>query len=518
MRILNASAENKAQEAALQPAKPTKKRVYFGVVLRALAITASHGSHAAATSEGTVPHNNEAAPAVVTYLPSPRLPVRCDKLRVQRRWAAAAVVAASSSSSSNSRSIAAHEHARALRERISCVLLAHDASLLAAACQSPSLAAGAEQAAVVAKGVVALLAPRSGEHGPKAVVFVEAQVAAKIGEFTRKGRDLSDLLRDNSIPTLILSNLAKREGRSYLATTLSPPLREHLPALSRCGACLSSAGNSYAAAKLEADTNVDDPPQILIARCTAAVVDAVAASLAGMPHSLRRLCRFLSREVGAAAAAVSPCTHPTGPRASSPLRLRPTATAATTAAAGVPQGHKRAASSGPVLLLLRAPLSSERSRAASASPQSSGSPCDVLRAAGIETKAGEAVATGAGLSPAEKTVGAFLFLWFIIPAVVSPDAHGVLLSAELTPAARRALVQVGKLLAALCSDGGPGVGEQVPTSSLGEESVLAPCRHTIWEFLAAATAPEELDGSEEHDNDGAVGYDDSGGSPDVDAS
>ncbi|KAJ3326490.1 Ras GTPase activating protein ira2 [Blyttiomyces sp. JEL0837] len=65
---------------------------------------------------------------------------------------------------------------------------------------------------------------------------------------------------------------------------------------------------------------------------------------------------------------------------------------------------------------------------------------------------GSAVTRSAGsLTPGEKVVGSFLMLRFIIPAIIAPDANG-LMEGRLSSSTRRGLVLAGKVLTALCND------------------------------------------------------------------
>ncbi|RKO84838.1 hypothetical protein BDK51DRAFT_39007 [Blyttiomyces helicus] len=70
----------------------------------------------------------------------------------------------------------------------------------------------------------------------------------------------------------------------------------------------------------------------------------------------------------------------------------------------------------------------------------------------VMTVGGSRVQRSVGmLTIAEKVVGSFLFLRFLVPAITAPDGYG-LVETKVSPQARRGLVLCGKVLTAICND------------------------------------------------------------------
>ncbi|KAJ3217772.1 hypothetical protein HDU67_007327 [Dinochytrium kinnereticum] len=77
-------------------------------------------------------------------------------------------------------------------QRISNTLLANNCNLLALICQAPI---AGDTAAVISKGVISLLRRQNGNVAEK---FLQRLLLAKVIQCQKKGRDLSDIIRDNS--------------------------------------------------------------------------------------------------------------------------------------------------------------------------------------------------------------------------------------------------------------------------------------------------------------------------------
>ncbi|KAI8808270.1 hypothetical protein BJ742DRAFT_286355 [Cladochytrium replicatum] len=90
------------------------------------------------------------------------------------------------------------------------------------------------------------------------------------------------------------------------------------------------------------------------------------------------------------------------------------------------------------------------------------------------------------LTTAERVVGSFLFLRFLVPAITSPDAYG-LLEKKISSKARRGLILCGKVVTALCNDVEFGNKEAYLTSL---NPFLKERRFQIKQYLTFASASD----------------------------
>ncbi|KAG4104926.1 Rho GTPase activation protein [Neocallimastix lanati (nom. inval.)] len=64
--------------------------------------------------------------------------------------------------------------------------------------------------------------------------FIIMLLMNKVTHFENKRKNITDLLRDNSIPIMLLNNYTKENGQEYLIKTLSGPMEKVLPMVFKC--------------------------------------------------------------------------------------------------------------------------------------------------------------------------------------------------------------------------------------------------------------------------------------------
>ncbi|ORX61161.1 ras GTPase-activating protein [Piromyces finnis] len=64
--------------------------------------------------------------------------------------------------------------------------------------------------------------------------FIIMLLMNKVAHFENKRKNITDLLRDNSIPIMLLNNYTKEKGQSYLVETLGGPMEKILPMIFKC--------------------------------------------------------------------------------------------------------------------------------------------------------------------------------------------------------------------------------------------------------------------------------------------
>ncbi|KAJ3031252.1 UNVERIFIED_CONTAM: hypothetical protein HDU68_005591 [Siphonaria sp. JEL0065] len=125
-------------------------------------------------------------------------------------------------------------------------LLENNATLLLAICHVPFVG---EKASLIANGVLALLSfcrDASGSinsedcnstntsHISCEELFLKRLLAIKIVQFEHKEKDLNDILRDNSLTTLLLTTFIRQMGAHFLHKTIPPTLEAMFPLLQHC--------------------------------------------------------------------------------------------------------------------------------------------------------------------------------------------------------------------------------------------------------------------------------------------
>nr|KAJ3419752.1 Ras GTPase activating protein ira2 [Polyrhizophydium stewartii] len=113
-------------------------------------------------------------------------------------------------------------------QRVMDLLLADNAALLEIVCHSPFVG---DTAATVSKGVLTLLKYRS-PHTTED--FLKRIFRTRAVEYICKSRDLSDIIRDNSMATMLLNAFAKACGYGFLSISLTAPLNGIFGLLEEC--------------------------------------------------------------------------------------------------------------------------------------------------------------------------------------------------------------------------------------------------------------------------------------------
>ncbi|KAK6093271.1 hypothetical protein MT418_006599 [Batrachochytrium dendrobatidis] len=113
-------------------------------------------------------------------------------------------------------------------QRIIDLLLFDDASLLEIVCLSSFVG---DTAAAVSKGVLTLLRYRNPESVES---FLKRIFRTRAIEYVCKSRDLSDIIRDNSMATMLLNTFAKSDGYGFLSISLTAPLNGIFHTLDSC--------------------------------------------------------------------------------------------------------------------------------------------------------------------------------------------------------------------------------------------------------------------------------------------
>ncbi|KAI8838615.1 hypothetical protein BC829DRAFT_38152 [Chytridium lagenaria] len=170
-----------------------------------------------------------------------------------------------------------------IEQRISNTLLANNCNLLALICQAPI---AGDTAAVISKGVISLLRRQNGNATEK---FLQRLLLAKIKQYQKKGRDLSDIIRDNSMAAMLLNAFARNEGLAYLNQSLGPPLQTVMGYVDQCEIDPQRLN-------AESDTDIHANEERLKQSCTT-LLDHVSEKREGMPPSIRRICSFIKSNI-----------------------------------------------------------------------------------------------------------------------------------------------------------------------------------------------------------------------------
>ncbi|TPX38050.1 hypothetical protein SmJEL517_g00061 [Synchytrium microbalum] len=188
-------------------------------------------------------------------------------------------------------------------QQIADALLANNSNLLALICQSSFVG---DTAASVSLGVLSLL--KRGK-GRAAEDFLKRLLTSRMGVSLKKNRDLSDILRDNSMATILLNAFARQEGVSYLSKSIGEALGEVIAYLDHCeidpqrlnasaAASAALAGGPQAAAQTDTplSTELSENENRLRVACLR-LVSSIFDNRESMPISLRRMCHFLHTAV-----------------------------------------------------------------------------------------------------------------------------------------------------------------------------------------------------------------------------
>ncbi|KAJ3161400.1 Ras GTPase activating protein ira2 [Geranomyces michiganensis] len=109
-----------------------------------------------------------------------------------------------------------------------------------------------------------------------------------------KSRDLSDIIRDNSMATMLLNAFARYEGLQYLSLSLTEPLRDILPFVSGCEIDpLKFPPDMDESAMEDAQAENEARLKSACSRLLTGVVERQSA----MPDSLKRMCKYLKEIV-----------------------------------------------------------------------------------------------------------------------------------------------------------------------------------------------------------------------------
>ncbi|KAJ3130554.1 hypothetical protein HK100_008001 [Physocladia obscura] len=180
-------------------------------------------------------------------------------------------------------------------EPISC-LLDDNAILLLAICHVPFVG---ETASIVSNGILTLLThcDSSGpfKNGINCVeILIKRLLNFKIRQFAKHQKNLNDILRDNSVTTLLLTNFIRSQGSNFLSNRIFPALESLTPLLPLCEMDpknLSSDDNQTCF-----DHQISESQKNLVAACVA-VIDAITENASEMPNVICRLCTFIKSSI-----------------------------------------------------------------------------------------------------------------------------------------------------------------------------------------------------------------------------
>ncbi|KAJ3247261.1 hypothetical protein HDU78_004795 [Chytriomyces hyalinus] len=176
------------------------------------------------------------------------------------------------------------------------LLLENNAVLLLGICHVPFVG---EKASIVATGVLALLencvdnTASNGSAVSCTEIFLRRLLAIKVLQFDERDKDQNDILRDNSLTTLLLTSYIRQKGEPFLKQIVTPKLESLFPILDHCEmdpAKLQGAENDTRTTELQ--TNQQN-----LVRVCQSLLDTVFQNMDQIPDSVRRLCRFLKEAI-----------------------------------------------------------------------------------------------------------------------------------------------------------------------------------------------------------------------------
>ncbi|KAI8823837.1 hypothetical protein BJ741DRAFT_634088 [Chytriomyces cf. hyalinus JEL632] len=176
------------------------------------------------------------------------------------------------------------------------LLLENNAVLLLGICHVPFVG---EKASIVATGVLALLencvdnTASNGSAVSCTEIFLRRLLAIKVLQFDERDKDQNDILRDNSLTTLLLTSYIRQKGEPFLKQIVTPKLESLFPILDHCEmdpTKLQGVENDTPTTELQ--TN-----QKNLVRVCQGLLDTVFQNMDQIPDSVRRLCRFLKEAI-----------------------------------------------------------------------------------------------------------------------------------------------------------------------------------------------------------------------------
>lgn len=149
-----------------------------------------------------------------------------------------------------------------------------------------------DYAAVVSKGALSIL--DSAKLPGLAEEFIARIVKARADDYVLKNRDLADIIRDNSMCTMLLTSFARSNGNTYLNFSLSDPLSGALKYLEKCEIDKSKF---FKETEAEIDELIDVNRKNLQTVCEM-IFSQIFDNQKRMPKALVRMCNFLDCVVG----------------------------------------------------------------------------------------------------------------------------------------------------------------------------------------------------------------------------
>ncbi|KAI9101162.1 hypothetical protein DFS34DRAFT_613351 [Phlyctochytrium arcticum] len=169
-------------------------------------------------------------------------------------------------------------------QRITDLLLANNGNLLALICQTTFVG---DAAANVSLGVLALLRKQN-DRGTE--LFLKRLLRTRVEGYLLKSKDLSDIIRDNSMATMLLNAFARYEGLRYLGQSLTEPLKDILPYIASCE--IDPAKFPLDLDPVSAQERMAENESRLKSACSR-LLTTIVERREQMPGSLRRMCCFL---------------------------------------------------------------------------------------------------------------------------------------------------------------------------------------------------------------------------------
>lgn len=164
-------------------------------------------------------------------------------------------------------------------QKIADILLANNAILLSLICQTYFVG---DTAATVSVGVLSLLRR---QRKSLTEIFLKRLMCGRIEEFLRKNRDLNDIIRDNSMATMLLNAYARYEGLSYLSKCLTEPMQSVLATIEKCELDPQKLPENREDLRLENEANLKE--------AALKFLESILRSKAMMPPALKNMCFFL---------------------------------------------------------------------------------------------------------------------------------------------------------------------------------------------------------------------------------
>ncbi|KAI9209605.1 uncharacterized protein BJ171DRAFT_608798 [Polychytrium aggregatum] len=190
---------------------------------------------------------------------------------------------------------------KSLERRIAEVLVANECNLLAAICNGAFVG---DTAAKVSVGVISLLKMHSETSTTE---FLKRLLKAKIESYLKRQKDLSDILRDNSMTSMLLNTFARSEGSHYLSKCLLMPICEIHKFSDRCeidpskikpplsapkDGSEAGGGTSEAAVEHTIGSNMQN-----LKKAVVMILRSIKEHHEDFPAEMQRLCYFLCSKI-----------------------------------------------------------------------------------------------------------------------------------------------------------------------------------------------------------------------------